>query len=831
MPNTCLPPKTTTPEAPRLDARPGWQPAVSRPQPPNTSLTLLVLLDAFRPDYLRHTPFIRNLAANSATGFLRECFGFLPRAAYFGGLNAEQFGFTNMFCFDPENSVFSSARTVAGPIPRPPSEAQDFLRRFVENKARLRLPAFSKAYASSAQIPLAYLPYFDLVEKRAPWDREAGFESLFAQLDQQKTAWFQCSWPESNRLADHSDAGILRHVLQTLLPEHRLAYVHLGELDGIGHLHGPGSHALQTQLARTDDLCRQLIETARANYPAVNVILFGDHGMVNVTTSLDLTPIIESTGLRFGSDFAYFLDSTMARFWFFHRGAEQAMRAAFRNVSGGRLLSADEMKQFGIAGCDRRNGEVIFLADPGVLLFPNFFQAEGDPIKGMHGYDPDCADNLGLFLLHCPDQPELAGRRLGKVNPHQIFPLLKYLLGLPKAGDEPGLSSHPAEPRGRFTPQTEPAADLAVQRHLDAIANAVRQKVSHVQAMVLTGSFGRGEGGIFQDTAGAWRPVNDYDLFVVSPQDCSRELQALSEPLAKQLGLDYLDLGWSDGRWGQWPLTVANFDLKYGSQVITGDPHILDTLPPYAAADLPPYEAVKLLLNRTAGLLTGLRGPMFTDRQLSADEHRYLCNQISKAQMALGDSYLLRWGAYDASYRVRRERFAALATGAGLATEVLENVSQGYGFKLHPNYSLHADPLATVGRLQPLLEAGVVASINRMANRQAGSLSEAMDLYLATLSEDAGWVRADNALFLNQPVFRDLLQMPEAPAFSLRHLVYAVLPDLLASAYDPSNAQLSAVIHRLESAHFKLSGLDQPQFVAWENLRALIIKAWFIIHH
>ena len=83
---------------------------------PSSSLTLLLLLDAFRPDYLRHTPYIRSLAHSGATGALRECFGFLPRAAYFGGLNAEQFGFTNMYCFDPENSIFSSARAVVTPV-------------------------------------------------------------------------------------------------------------------------------------------------------------------------------------------------------------------------------------------------------------------------------------------------------------------------------------------------------------------------------------------------------------------------------------------------------------------------------------------------------------------------------------------------------------------------------------------------------------------------------------------------------------------------------------------------------------------------------------------
>ena len=51
-----------------------------------TQLTLLVLVDAFRRDYLERTSFIHRLAAGSAVGSLREDFGFVPRAAYFGGL-------------------------------------------------------------------------------------------------------------------------------------------------------------------------------------------------------------------------------------------------------------------------------------------------------------------------------------------------------------------------------------------------------------------------------------------------------------------------------------------------------------------------------------------------------------------------------------------------------------------------------------------------------------------------------------------------------------------------------------------------------------------------
>ena len=54
-------------------------------------MTLLLLVDALRPDYVGRAPWLRSLAGRSATGALRECFGFVPRAAYFGGLDAAQY--------------------------------------------------------------------------------------------------------------------------------------------------------------------------------------------------------------------------------------------------------------------------------------------------------------------------------------------------------------------------------------------------------------------------------------------------------------------------------------------------------------------------------------------------------------------------------------------------------------------------------------------------------------------------------------------------------------------------------------------------------------------
>src|SRR5437667_10008811 len=107
-----------------------------------TRLTLLLLVDALRADYVTRAPYLKHLAGISATGVLRECFGFVPRAAYFGGLGAEQYGFTNMYCFDPVESPFSMARALPSSRAARLAGAPVEVRQAVEIAARQRVPPF-----------------------------------------------------------------------------------------------------------------------------------------------------------------------------------------------------------------------------------------------------------------------------------------------------------------------------------------------------------------------------------------------------------------------------------------------------------------------------------------------------------------------------------------------------------------------------------------------------------------------------------------------------------------------------------------------------------------
>ncbi|HUI06988.1 MAG TPA: alkaline phosphatase family protein [Verrucomicrobiae bacterium] len=798
-------------------------------------LTLLLFVDALRPDYLTRMPYLRSLASASATGALREAFGFVQHPAYFGGLGPEQYGFSSMYCYDPARSPFGIARWLPHNGARPRVEPQGGIRRLVDDHARSRVSPFAATYVSSLEIPLEFAPYFDAVEKRAPWDKRVGYRSLFALLDERGLPWYQCSWPESNRLSDHSDEGIVRRVLLDLKPAHRFAYVHLQELDGVGHCHGPNSAQLLEKLGATDRLCEQLIESLRSRYDQVDIVLFGDHGMVNVTRTLDVWAALNQTGLQFGQDYAFFLDSTMARFWFYHRGARAVVEQALRRLSGGRLLGDVDLKRYGLAGCDPRNGELIYLAHPGVLIFPNFFQGSGEPIKGMHGYDPDCPDNLGFFLVHSDARTDWAGRTFGRVDATALFPLVLSLLGIEPEGHtkvrQPVPARHGASAH-RFTSYPEREADDMVSGQLRRITDAVKQREGEVEAVVLTGGFGRGEGGVFRDGDGRYRPVNDYDLIVVDSRDLRSGLAELGGALARELGIDFVDLGYSDGRWEKLPLTLFNYDLKYGSQVIDGDPAVLDRIPAYASADLPAGELVKLLLNRTAGVLSGLRGAFLKDQRPTEEQQRYLTNQVVKMLMAIGDWHLFRWQGYDSSYALRRQRLASLAPGAGIDPQFADRICRAYEFKCHPDYSRFAGGLQEIRELFPELNAALLESINLLTARHANDLAEAMSQYLAHQSSNERRVKADNSQCLAHPELRDLVQPNCDPSFSVRHLIYAVPPLVLAAVVpgSPAAAAFGQARRQLEPV-FRLTAADDCNPDGWEQLRTFVVKAWFAVCH
>jgi hypothetical protein len=315
---------------------------------------------------------------------------------------------------------------------------------------------------------------------------------------------------------------------------------------------------------------------------------------------------------------------------------------------------------------------------------------------------------------------------------------------------------------------------------------------------------------------------------VVDPRNLSAPLAGLGDELARELGIDFVDLGWSDGRWENLPLTIENYDLKYGSRVVSGDPSILDRIPPYASADLPAYEFTRLLLNRTAGLLASTEGFARRKPPPSAERRRFRTNQIVKALIAIGDWHLFLWRGYDSSYERRRQRFASLAPGAGVDPALAAKVVAAYRCKCSPDYGQFADGDAEIRSLHPALESALIHSIRILTEVRAGTLDGALSHYLDHMSSNPAEVRAGNERCRSHPSLRGL---STGVAASVPHAVCATLPLLLRAAVsERPDEPLRQARRRLEAL---FPDLPAPAAAAdeWEALRERSVNAWFAACH
>lgn len=793
-------------------------------------LVLLLLLDACRSDYLKRTDYLQSLSRQSYVGCLKEPFGFLPRSAYFGGLNPEETGFTNIYCYDPANSPFGLARGIHLP---PTSSNVEFLqeaRKKIRESARQRTTRFAASYLSTLDIPIPFLPYFDLAEKFAPWEKDAGYYSLFDVLRENRLPWYQCSWPLSNLLPRQDDAAIIGETLRGLQPEHRFAFVHLGGLDSVGHQYGPGSSEIQTSLHRTDRLVKALVEHCQSVYNDFSLIAFGDHGMVNVIRTLDLWELLQQTGLHFGKDYAYFLDSTMARFWFHTNRSRKVITEMLSRIQEGAILDESVRRQYSISGCDPRNGELIFLVKPGVVIHPSFFQMSGAPVKGMHGYAPEVKDNQGVFLIH-----NAGGKgNLGILEAKQIFPTCLSLLGFESKRFTAIPSALDSCDSGRSTSKYTIGAvdvDTVIQNHLDLICDAVTPLLPQAEAILLTGGFGRGEGGVFlQD--GQAVPVNDYDIAILDSGDDQPDLKTLGRNLAKTIGIDYIDLGQYPVHFADLPISQFRYDLKYGSRVLRGDPTVLHALPQYAPADIPVQEGIQLLANRIAGIMTSPWETTVTNSFRGFKEKCYFLNQLVKTLIAVGDYHLLRWAAYDVSYLTRRDRFSILSEAEAFPKEMKERIWQAYSFKVQPNYESIADLWKYYHDVVHIVRQTLIHWADMASSADIDTTQEALRTYYRHFSERQANISADNEFFIRRLSSRlsPYIRKEIPNGLSVRYSNYCALMSLLFTLkedFDVRQDSMQLAVDWISPVLKEPIRKDgSPALQEWNSLRTFLISLW-----
>jgi hypothetical protein len=254
-------------------------------------------------------------------------------------------------------------------------------------------------YFQLYRMPLAHLPLMDYAEKRDLF-QPGGLDDIPNLADALAASGLNhhiSDW----HLGDRRNLEVARELVEK--GELQFAFIYTAQLDGIEHDHirEPDSPAIQRQLDFYAEEVRGLLAAARARYQTVHFTLFSDHGMTPLRRTFDVEAVLNKTGLKFNVDYVSCIDSTLLRIYYLKADARPVLEAALANAHcPGHWLSPEEEKRNGIYRADRRFGDELFLAEPGVQFAPSDMGAK--PLNGMHGYDPDDRDSTAAILSNIP---------------------------------------------------------------------------------------------------------------------------------------------------------------------------------------------------------------------------------------------------------------------------------------------------------------------------------------------------------------------------------------------------------------------------------------------
>ena len=356
-------------------------------------LTLFVFIDAFGWELVKRWPFMEDIIAVKAP--LDTIFGYSSTCdpTILTGKLPRDHGHFAFYYYNPQESPFRYYRYL------------DLLPKTLFSRGRVRSRLSREmgrfhgftGYFQLYNMPFRYLHLFDYSERRdiyQPGGINSGARTIFDALREQRVPIGVSDWrkPEFTRVAalhQELDRG-----------EIRFAFLFLGGLDAVLHAHGTQAPEVGDHLLLYEQKLRQLLEKAQSVYTTVRFFAFSDHGMTDISETIDLIRRIETLGLTFGVDYAAVYDSTMARFWFLKKRARDTVSHALQEVPQGWIVPEEQLAQWGCDFPEHKYGELFFLLNPGVLLCPSFMGRK--PMAGMHGYAPEHPTSVAAFMANVP---------------------------------------------------------------------------------------------------------------------------------------------------------------------------------------------------------------------------------------------------------------------------------------------------------------------------------------------------------------------------------------------------------------------------------------------
>ena len=257
-------------------------------------------------------------------------------------------------------------------------------------------------------------------------------------------------------------------------------------------------------------------------------------------------------------------------------------------------------------------------------------------------------------------------------------------------------SPRPAAAR-RFTLDGSDALESRLAEICARVAHGVREIIParQLDALVLGGGYGRGEGGVLQEELGD-APYNDLEFYVfvrgntvINDGRFKQRLDELGEILTPHAGLHVEFKISSLAALRRGPVTMYSYDLVSGHRVIIGAEPVFTGCDAHLnPKNIPLPEATRLLFNRCTGLL--LAEARFQRPALTPEDVDFINRNVAKCQLALGDVVLAALGEYHWSVERRQATLHLAAPPKDLdwLPLICDHHTAGADFKLHPRRAL-----------------------------------------------------------------------------------------------------------------------------------------------
>ena len=245
----------------------------------------------------------------------------------------------------------------------------------------------------------------------------------------------------------------------------------------------------------------------------------------------------------------------------------------------------------------------------------------------------------------------------------------------------------------RFTVDGSAELEQRLEQWCNNFARDVRQIIpaNLLQAIVLGGGYGRGEGGVLKTAPGesAYNDLEFY-IFVRGPllwreRQFKNKLADLCHRWSEKSGVEFEAKLLTVEKLQRALVSMMYYDMVVGHCWLFGEGGEFANCEHHRAAHrIPLHEATRLLMNRASGLLFAKE--LLEKTAFTAADADFVRRNIAKAQLALGDVVLTAFGRYHSSCRERHRRLEKLdaTTAPPWLGELVSHHATGVDFKLHP---------------------------------------------------------------------------------------------------------------------------------------------------